>query len=403
MSSTTTNTRGITTINSGSVIADGRSRVYKRHHTVAKELPSDFCILNGREDARLSDVERLTMLGGAGLDRVISRLGKGLAAVTLESFAPALDVATLKAQAISLAMLRSQGAIAELFHPPRNFLDPVETPIHGFPEGKVVDLRFASNFPSQGWSHSREYLSVEENTTSYVRLWQHREVQNRVTIVAVHGWTMGDQRINSLAFLPGLLFSLGCNVALVELPFHGRRRPQGIPEELPLFPSADPVRTCLAMAHALHDLRVLRAFLNRRGHTRISCVGMSLGAYVGALWASLDTLDRAAFLVPLISMGDMAFDLLRKKGIDSVSQDMLVELFKDHSPLEREPATDQESILVVAGTDDHLVPQSQIAKLQNRWPRVQVVWAGGGHGAATNRTEVFDRISQFLVASNKSM
>ena len=365
---------------------------------LAKDTPSDFCILNGREDARLSEVERLTVLGGTGLDRVMSRLGKSLSAVTLESFAPALDVATLKAQSIALSVLRTNGELGSLFSAPTNAAEPVVTPIHGFPEGSVLDLGFSSHFPERGWPHDPGYTSTEENTTSFVRLWEHREAAaGRMTIVAVHGWTMGDQRVNSLAFLPGLLFSLGCNVALVELPFHGRRRPKGIPEELPLFPSADPVRTCLAMAHALYDLRVLREFLARRGHTRISCVGMSLGAYVGALWASLDKLERAAFLVPLVSMGDMAFELLNKQGIDSLSREFLVDLFRDHSPLERQPVTPQESIMVVAGTDDHLVPRSQISELQTSWPRVTVVWAGGGHGAATNRQEAFDRITKFLL------
>lgn len=367
---------------------------------MAKDTPSDFCILNGREDARLSEVERLTMLGGAGLDRVMTRLGKSLTSVTLDSFAPALDVATLKSQSISLSVLRANGELSALFASPQSITEPRVTPIHGFPEGAVLDLEFSSHFPERGWSHDPGYISTEENTTSYVRLWEHREsARDRMTIIAIHGWTMGDQRVNSLAFLPGLLFSLGCNVALVELPFHGRRRPKGLPEELPLFPSADPVRTCLAMAHALYDLRVLRGFLERRGHTRVSCVGMSLGAYVGALWASLDRIDRAAFLVPLVSMGDMALELLRKQGIDSLSQEFLTDLFRDHSPLEREPATPQESIMVVAGTDDHLVPKSQISQLQTRWPRVTVVWAGGGHGAATNRAEAFDRISKFLLTS----
>lgn len=365
---------------------------------MAKDTPSDFCILNGRADARLSDAERLTVLGGAALDRVMSRLGKSLSAVTLESFAPTLDVATLKAQSIGLSVLRSKGELSSLFAAPTIFSSPVLTPIHGFPEGAVLDLEFPSHFPQNGWPHDSGYISTEENTTSFVRLWEHREAAvARMTIVAVHGWTMGDQRVNSLAFLPGLLFSLGCNVALVELPFHGRRRPQGIPEELPLFPSADPVRTCLAMAHALYDLRILREFLTRRGHSRISCVGMSLGAYVGALWASLDKLERAAFLVPLVSMGDMAFELLSKQGIDSLSRDFLIDLFRDHSPLERQPATPQESIMVVAGTDDHLVPRSQISQLETCWPRVTVVWAGGGHGAATNRHEAFDRITEFLL------
>lgn len=373
---------------------------------MAKSLPphppdtaSDFCILNGREDARLSDVERLTILGGASLDRVLTRLGKSLASVTLESFAPTLDTATLRAQAITLAHLREKGEIAKLFAPPTRTITPEITPIHGFPQGAVIDLEFASHFPERGWAHDSGYTSTEENTTSYVRLWEHREpLPNRITIIAIHGWTMGDQRVNSLAFLPGLLYSLGCNVALVELPFHGRRRPHGLPADLPLFPSADPIRTCLAVAHALYDLRCLRTFLSQRGHVRHSCVGMSLGAYVTALWGSLDRLDKIALMVPLLSMGDMAFDLLCQKGAHDLTREFMQSLFYDHDPLKGEPVTPQESIMVVAGTGDHLVPQTQISQLQSRWPRANVLWVGGGHAAATNRTEAFDKIATFLLS-----
>jgi pimeloyl-ACP methyl ester carboxylesterase len=360
--------------------------------------PSDFCVLNGRDDARLSDVERLTVLGGASLDRVLGRLGKSLSTVTLDTFAPGLDVSSLKTSQIKLHMLRKAGEIEKLFVAPAVAPQATVTHIHGFPSGGVYDLEFPSQFPERDWAHDLDYSSAEANTTSYVRLWEHAGSQSdRTTIVAIHGWTMGDQRVNSLAFLPGLFYQLGCNVALVELPFHGRRRPQGLPEDLPLFPSADPIRTCVAMAHALYDLRRLKLYLEQRGHRRIACVGMSLGAYVGALWVSLDVVARAAFLVPLVSMGDMAVDLFKRSCSGSVSEELLIDLFSDHSPLKRQPATPQRSIMVIGGEGDHLVPRSQITLLQKEWPHVTVEWVHGGHAAGTNRTQVFDRIAQFLI------
>jgi pimeloyl-ACP methyl ester carboxylesterase len=359
---------------------------------------SEFCVLNDGEDSRLSDVERLTLLGGAALDRVLSKLGRSLSSVSLDTFAPGLDLSSLKASQIRLNLLRSSGDIDKLFASSDTTDAPSIIHVHGFPEGGVFDLRFSSHFPRGGWSHDPGYSSIEENTTSYVRVWEHtKKDPNRLTVIAIHGWTMGDQRVNSLAFLPGLFFSLGCNVALVELPFHGRRRPTGLPEDLPLFPSADPVRTCVAMAHALYDLRRLRSYLSRNGHSRIACVGMSLGAYVGALWASMDRLDRAAFLVPLVSMSEMARDLFVRSGLGPVSEEFLEDLFRDHSPLKRAPATDPSSIIVIGGEGDHLVPKTQITLLQKHWPNVNVEWAKGGHGAAANRSAVFDRVSSFLM------
>ena len=365
---------------------------------------SDFCILNGRSDARLSDVERLTMLGGSGLGRLVQRLGKSLSSVTLDAFAPGLQVSSLQHQHERLEELRKTGSLNRLFTDDLREISPSVVPIHGFPVGGVYDLEFHSTFPGEGWAHDPEYASLVQNQVSYVRLWEHDEqIANRKTIVAIHGWTMGDQRVNSLAFLPGLFFSLGCNVALVELPFHGRRRPNSIAETAPLFPSADPVRTCVAMAHAVHDLRVLSRFLQSRGHRTISCMGMSLGAYVGLLWAALDTLQRAVFMVPLVSMGDMAWELVRLQHKDDketprgITKSFLRDLFSDHYPLDKLPATKQESILVVGGRGDHLVPRNQISLLREKWPRAKVVWADGGHGAPAHKGECFEVVRSFLL------
>lgn len=364
---------------------------------------SDYCILNGRADARLSDVERLTLLGGSGLDRLLQRLGKSLASVTLDAFAPGLEVEALKRQHLGLLELRGSGALGQLFKDQKGDSAPSVVPIHGFPVGGVYDLEFHSTFPAAEWAHDKEYNSLVNNQTSYVRLWEHDTPQvDRRTIVAIHGWTMGDQRVNSLAFLPGLFFSLGFNVALVELPFHGRRRASGADESAPLFPSADPIRTCVAMAHAIHDLRTLRRFLASRGHQRLSCMGMSLGAYVGLLWCSLDRIEKGVFMVPLVSMGDMAWELVRLKHREEgdipkgLTKGLLRDLFADHYPLSKEPATDQGSILVVGGRGDHLVPKNQISLLRERWPRAKIEWASGGHAAPAQRGEFFDTVRNFL-------
>jgi pimeloyl-ACP methyl ester carboxylesterase len=365
---------------------------------------SDFCILNGRADARLSDVERLTLLGGSGLDRLLQRLGKSLSSVTLDAFAPGLEIDALKSQHEKLLELRSAGALSSLFVDQRKETTPSIVPIHGFPIGGVYDLEFHSTFPAAEWAHDRDYNTLVHNQTSYVRLWEHdTRLDERKTIIAIHGWTMGDQRVNSLAFLPGLFFSLGFNVAIVELPFHGRRRPESVDGHAPLFPSADPIRTCVAMAHAVHDLRTLSRFLAGRGHKRLACMGMSLGAYVGLLWASLDVLERGVFMVPLVSMGDMAWELVRLKHKEDrdiprgMTKTLLRDLFADHYPLARKPATDQTSILVVGGRGDHLVPRNQISLLREQWPQAKINWASGGHAAPAQRGECFEAVCSFLV------
>lgn len=376
----------------------------KREPEKSLTTTSDFCFLTGRADARLSDVERLTMLGGSGLARIVSRLGKTLELVSLDAFTAGLEPAQLARDRAALHALRADGTISNLLAPPAHLPAPSIVPVHGFPHGSVLDLEFPSQFPGPDLGAVPQYQRLVENSTSFVRLWEHNDqVQGRTTVVAVHGWTMGDQRVNSLAFMPGLLYSLGANVALVELPFHGRRRPHDVPQEDPLFPSIDPVKTCVAMAHSLHDLRSLAAFLKGRGHDRVACVGMSLGAYVAALWASLDPLHRIALLVPLVSMGDMAFELVKRRfgeasrEAQELGLEVMRDLFADHYPLVREPRTAQESVMVIRGKGDQLVSRGQIAILRTAWPRAKYLWAEGGHGAAVERGDTFTRMVEFLL------
>jgi pimeloyl-ACP methyl ester carboxylesterase len=365
---------------------------------------SDFCILNGRLDARLSDVERLTIVGGGSLDRVLSTLARSISSVTLESLVPGLDLVKMVENHERYVAMRNTGELKRLFEPPDELSSPLVTPIHGFPNGGVYDLAFPSVFPVSALSCTSDYDAVKENQVSYVRLWEHAEPNlARPTIVAIHGWTMGDQRVNSLAFLPGFLFSIGCNVALVELPFHGRRKATGDMAAQVPFPSADPVHTTIGVAHSLRDLRALRSYLASRGHSKICCVGMSLGAYVAALWLSLDRIDRAALLVPLVSMGDMAWELLkaRRRAGDPVPKGLtravLRDLFWEHCALAHEPKTEQESIMVIGGRGDHLVPSSQVELLRKHWPHANFEWASGGHAAATQRGEAFEVMLRFLL------
>jgi pimeloyl-ACP methyl ester carboxylesterase len=371
------------------------------------ESVSDFCFINGREDARLSDVERLTMVGGGGLDRAVSRLSKGLSSVTLHQLAPSVDLQGLKSGQERLHGLRSSGVLREIFSIPPSSTSPQLVPVHGFPSGSVTDLVFDSAFPPEKITPDLGYPRWEGNRTSWVRFWEHSgDPSSRQTIVAIHGWTMGDQRVNSLAFLPGLFYSLGWNVALVELPFHGRRVDPTSRD--PLFPSVDPVKTCVGMAHALYDLRKLTSYLRSQGHARIACVSLSLGAYVGQLWAALEKLDKAVFIVPLVSMGDLAWDLVRSQkevGVLAHNPELtstngrafLRDLFRDHCSLGRTPLTPEERMLTIGGRGDQVVSRSQMDLLRKNWPHSQFIWLSGGHGAHLKRGEAFQLVREFLV------
>ena len=365
---------------------------------------SDFCFLNGREDARLSDVERLTLVGGGSLDRAVLRLSKGLSTVNLAQVAPNLDFRKLRAQREQVLALRQSGVLEEVLQAQPSHLAPTTVQVHGFPQGGVFDLSFQSIFPPVAPFLDKAYMDFKENQSSCVRLWEHSDSGKgeRQTIVAIHGWTMGDQRVNSLAFLPGLFFSLGWNVALVELPFHGRRQPPASNGHSPLFPSADPVRTFVAVAHAIHDLRQLSSHLRNIGHTRFSCVALRLGAYVGQLWCALERLEKGVFIVPLVSMGDLVWDTLKGHPLGEGApaphegRSFFRDLFRDHCALGRVAVTPQSSLLTLGGRGDQVVSRGQMDLLRRHWPESHFVWLSGGHGAHLRRGETFARMREFL-------
>ena len=129
------------------------------------------------------------MLGGAGLDRLVQRLAKSLESVTLDAFAPGLQLTSLQQHYESLLSLRTSGALERLFQRDTARIDAAVVPIHGFPLGGVYDLEFHSTFPRDSWSHDPEYAALVQNQISYVRLWEHSDRNPaRRTIVAIHGW-----------------------------------------------------------------------------------------------------------------------------------------------------------------------------------------------------------------------
>jgi len=357
-------------------------------------------------------MERMTLLGGGGLDRAISRLETSLANVSLSMFARDLNIARILQRYDELKSYRNAGIVDELFLRPDGGVTGEVIPIHGFPDGEILDLELPSTFPRIDFPAADEYRANRRNQSSYVRLWEHHgDRGDRPTIVAIHGWTMGDQRLNSLAFMPGLFFSLGCNVALVELPFHGRRIDSASAPSSFSFPSLDPIFTCLSMAHAIYDLRLLAHVLEDRQHRNVSCVAMSLGSYVGQLWCSLDALRQAVFIVPLVSMSQVFWDLTHQTrtdttipGLERLTPEISAELFRDHDLIGRggSPTTQGHDILVIGGHEDRVIPRSQIELLQSYWPDAEIMWLEGGHGAHLGRGKAFDRMREFLLAQHLS-
>lgn len=371
-----------------------------------KPVQADFCIIDAPPENRLSQFERSTLTGGEDLERALNWASR-----QLENFDFAKQISTRSAAEIisqvKLFTEPSEWNSAWLSNPRDFFKAPISAPIvcerifHGFQDGEVLDLNFPSAYTVQTPSFAQSFERHSENKQVHVRYWRHR-ARGGPAIIAVHGWAMGDQRINSLAFLPGLFYQLGFDVALIELPFHGRRKPKAAGQDAFMFPSMDIVLTNEAMAQVISDMRSLRLYLEMDGASAVGCMGMSLGAYLGVLWASLDQLGFCVPIVPMVDMAELAWEIVTRNEVfkplreQGLTVEALSAAYKVHSPLNISPATDKSRMLIVAGIGDQIVPSRQPKLLWDHWKRPRIVWFQGGHVPQFRRSRTFEEIISFF-------
>jgi hypothetical protein len=367
-------------------------------------------VIDSAPDSRLSQFERLTLLGGRELDRALewitSRTSSFSLVNSLDQNNQKIDVDAIIGDAKFYSANPAWADDYTSFYKKPEVLPNVGSKlIHGLKDGGIIDLTFTSSYLPQNAAYSEFNERYVENKTVHARYWQHTE-KAKATIIALHGWTMGDQRLNSLAFLPGHFYKLGFDVMLVELPFHGRRRPKELTQEQAdsLFPGSNLAFTNEVIGQFIHDLRQLKMFLNIHGTKKAGCIGMSLGAYFASLWAMLDELDFCIPIVPVSSMSEIAwralknipsFLELKKQGLTREILDMG---FAIHCPLSFKPKTKPGNVMILAGLADKIVPSSQPRALWKHWNKPSMHWFRGGHLLQFKSRRALTQISKFLKA-----
>jgi len=362
----------------------------------------EFCPVPVHPNHRFSSFERLTYSGGEKLQRVINIAANRNVAADYPWKNEDIDIWALQ----EAALLYGSG---ELKKNPRSFfsspLAPYEVKehlLHGLPDGEVVDISFKSSYTNFCKSAIEPSARRLANEVFYARMWRHKK-RSTATIVALHGWGMGDQRVNSLVFLPGIFYRLGLDVVLVELPYHGRRQaPEDFQKNGLLFPGPDMFRTNEAMGQTIFDLRQLIAYLQNQGNVNIGCIGMSFGAYSGSLLASLDPLAFFIPIVPVACLAETAWEIvtrspgfleLKNRGL---SLDLFKTIFHVHSPLSYVPQTPRENVLVISGIGDSVVPARQAKLLWDHWRGPETYRMYGGHTEHLKRARAMRRAIKFL-------
>ena len=344
----------------------------------------------------------------AALDRGVVRLmerritraaaARGRGALPVAPRAASHD--EVRRQLVELAAAYGDGTLGA---PSRFFPAPGDPSVALAPGGEgplgtqVVDVRWPSEYEPFLPAAREPHLRMTANLTSHARWWT--SGRGRPAMVLLHGWAGGQHWVTERTFAVEYWLRHGYDVAAFVLPFHGDRAPGGPLRSGALFPGTKPVRTNEGFGQAIFDLRALSRFLRRRGATAVGALGMSLGGYTTARWASVagpddaGGVDFAVAMIPAVSMARLMWrhgeaSPERARAVKAgVTEDLLAEAFAVHTPTTRPARLPRERLFVIGGRGDRITPPEQAEALAAHWG-VPVRWFDGGHLAQLGRGEV---------------
>lgn len=294
--------------------------------------------------------------------------------------------------------------------PPRNI--PVRVrrarmPTYRPPDGVgvVEDLSFESPFEPVHPDERAPYLKHRRNAVAHARLWRHNDGP-RPTIVTVHGFGADNFLINHIIFaLPWFFESLGCDVMMFTLPFHGPRQTRLSPFSGHGFFAGGLGRINEAFAQAVFDFRIFMDWLeNRREVEKIGVTGLSLGGLTTSLLAAAEPrLKFAIPNVPVVTLADLVLQWhplsaaikagLRFSG-KSVSD--VRAMLSASSPLSYRPVIPQDRLMIVGGVGDRLAPPKHARLLWDHWDRPRLHWFPGSHILHLDQGAYLREIARFL-------
>jgi len=257
-------------------------------------------------------------------------------------------------------------------------------------DGIVIGRRFAGNYQSYTAdtpANAADGILVEH--------WMHERKPPRGTVLALHGFSMGQPRIDAFALFATQWYRRGLDVALLTLPYHGARTPKGARFSGQVFAGADPTAFNDAVRRAIYDVHVVRGWLRDLTGLPVGLLGLSLGGYLSALMAGLcDDLDFVMPMVPPVCIGDLAwrfFQRSRRRQTGTAPAYTCGELraiYRVHSPLTFPLRVPAERVLIIAGRGDRIVPPEHPHALWRHWGEPRIHWFSGSHLAPFGRERI---------------
>jgi len=233
-----------------------------------------------------------------------------------------------------------------------------------------------------------------------VEHWAHAR-RPRAVVLALHGFVMGYPALDARMLLAPAWFRQGYDVALLTLPYHGRRTPPGARFSGERFAAVDPAMLNEAVRRAVGEIFLVSRWLRERVEAPVGLLGLSLGGYLAALAAGL-TRDLA-FVVPIVPpvcFGDLAWRFYRasrrRSGEITVTREQLRRAYRVHSPLTHPLQIPRERVLIVAGRGDRIVPPHHPRALAWHWGAPAMHWFSGSHVVPFGRRGLVHAVGDHL-------
>lgn len=245
-------------------------------------------------------------------------------------------------------------------------------------------LSFESGYaPLEEEPGAARWVEQQNNQTAHAWVLRHPGPQ-RPWVVCVPGYRMGHPAVDFAGFRAQWLHhTLGLNVAIFVMPFHGprtcgRRGGDG-------YLSGNFLDTIHAQAQAVWDLRRLIGWLRRQGAPAIGVHGVSLGGYTAALLSALEPgIERVVLGIPAACFLDLArahvpSALLRAAEWLGFPTSEIAAALRVVSPLAMPPQISHARRFIYAGVADRLAPPHHALDLWQHWERPRVLWYQGSH------------------------
>lgn len=200
--------------------------------------------------------------------------------------------------------------------------------------------------------------------------------------------------VSDVAAFARFLAERGIGVAVMTLPYNGRRQPgKGKTSPARFYSGSDPFHNARSFTQAASDVRTVVTWLSSQkgvDPARLGVGGISLGAIVVHIAMGID--ERLGVGVAILGTGDLPelyrngllsyLERLRYPNSRSwVSREKAIEAFARIDPLVHADRNRPRRVLMVQGARDLVMPPRAATRLWKALGRPPIRWVDGGHFA----------------------